>query len=381
VGRWDWSEADLAECLDHIYRIAMDDEAIDDLVSHIAERWPGVRTAVFFQDVSEIGSEINHAESLIGFAGNWENLDAYMDYYVAINPWQPSVRYDVPIDQVMRSDRDLITTQEFRQTEFFNDYVRHQNVDFAIPVHFAKGNYSLSTIGLHIKENWLASDGDLQSLMRLNAALSPHLRRAFTLKAKVASGAASSSAFQQYLDDALEAVFIVRSNCVVVTQNAEAERMLGRNGVLKLDRFGALRLQNIDADRKMWDRIRSSGRIGSLNNARFDERLIHVAGELENYVVEVTPLEGFKSNRMFIEFTAPSAIVSVRSTIQEFHVDPKDLEVAFGLTPAEARLGSSVALGADATQYATILFVSLDDLHAGKIINTCPENNLKRPLL
>jgi len=136
VGRWDWSAADLAECLDHIYRIAMDDEAIDDLVSHIAVRWPGVRTAVFFQDVSEIGSEINHAESLIGFAGNWENLDAYMDYYVAINPWQPSIRYDVQIDQVMRSDRDLITTHEFRQTEFFNDYIRHQNVDFAIPVHF-----------------------------------------------------------------------------------------------------------------------------------------------------------------------------------------------------------------------------------------------------
>jgi len=214
-------------------------------------------------------------------------------------------------------------------------------------------NFSMIIYGIK------TSISQFRCILRLNAALSPHLRRAFTLKAKVASGAAHSSAFQQYLDDAIEAVFVVRSDCVVVTQNAEAERMLGRNGPLGIDRFGALKLQNINADRQMKRRIRSSGLIGSSNEVRFDERLLHVAGEPDDYVVEVTPIEDFKATQMFMEFTAPSAIVSVRPTIQEFQVDPRDLEVAFGLTPAEARLGSSVALGADATQYANAESISV----------------------
>jgi DNA-binding CsgD family transcriptional regulator len=317
------------------------------------ERWPTLLASVADLAGGEIGwlSQLAVADGSGG--GVIARIDPamlalYGDYYYQVNPftkiadpagferrWRPSVR----------TDEAWMEKRQFERCEYYNDFLRPQNIHSAIVVGLMVSDGRM--VDLNIGRSRGRGDfqaGEIEAIKRLH----PHLVRAVTLSRDVEALRRERDDFAAVLDGCETAMFLVDRDGRILFANDAAERALARIWELQAPgrRLGLASPELTGALRRLIGLAATSDRPegGSLAVPRGDggrplqivvtparsERLKAVSGEARA-VVWLTDLE---------RRTFPAASV---------------LRALFCLSAAEAQVAEILATGASVAEAAELL--------------------------
>ncbi|MEM7429520.1 MAG: helix-turn-helix transcriptional regulator [Pseudomonadota bacterium] len=329
-----------SDLLSHLYATATDKSA-----------WPAFCAALNRHTdapVKIFGHSVDTAESLGFISAGWcENaLGEYHAYYGALNPWM-HMNLALKPGMVGVSD-DALPREELFKTEFYNDWLRHQEGIVAGPAMLCYRT-SRKLVAMVAACRARAVDEKLPHMVSLLEALSPHVTQAIRISGVLSAGGG-------YSPDALEAsrhaIITVRESGRVAGLNAAASRVLRETPFLKVGIDETLRSSVEDVQ----------GFIARASRA--------MAGEAFDADMGPVPFHTSSFGRCLLhahifperaELEFPDAVWCDRVAgcfviTGPFGLDQADtvsiLIVGFGATPAEARLGLALCGGRTLYEYA-----------------------------
>lgn len=315
-------------------------------------RWPafcaalnaatGAPVKLFGHSTADSGSL-----GLIGAGWDPEGLDLYHRHYAALNPW---MRMDLtlPVGAVGVSDQAM-PRDELVRTEFYNDWLRHQEDVIAGP----------AVICYRTPERFVALvaacrrrevDEALPRLTGLLGALSPHLTRAIGVAA--ALGEADDVAARG-LDASPHAVLLVTRSGRMSYANVAASVLLREDAQLKVaanDRLTA-------HDEGLATHV--SACVTAMQAERYEDlpgpRALQT-GAFGVLVVHAHPIPA-RTDRPFPEAVWSDPVVGAFVITGVFGLDDtvsgREVAAALGASPAEAELAGALVSGRTLNGYAT----------------------------
>jgi DNA-binding CsgD family transcriptional regulator len=265
----------------------------------------------------------------------------YIDYYAGLNPFANRPR---PAEYISRwkprvsTDEDAMPKKALVATEFYNDFMRPQDVHNVLMIDLAVHGLDVSTVNIHRAEPRGQFDGaDLEFAQSLH----PHLVRAFRLgdifsKMKGLIGDSAAA-----LEETTHGIFILDSQCHIRHVNRAGENILGRRTGLGVV-AGKLIATPPDSARKLLALIGAAAspdpdtrRGGSmaLASARFGEQ----------FSITVAPL---RAERLPVFVYGPSVLVTVTDPHAELTISDRRLQDLFAFTAAEVRIARALLEGA-----------------------------------
>lgn len=289
---------------------------------------------------------------------------AYLNYYRHIDPYRSRAAADAPtlppIDQPLLG-QEFVPTDEFRRTEYYNDYVRPHGQH-----HMLGAILKLSepmTLGLHRND----AAGPFTDLERARLqSLIPHLQRALQLRRRLAFDATAAIAGRAALDALSLCVIVVDASLQVLHANAAAATLCATvKAGLRMAKAGGgpLRLSarhrddNAALERLVTNVVRG-GPGGAVRVRAIDEVPDHAS-----LAVLVSPaparLAAAAPDRADPGLPRGVAMVLARQLTQTAQIAPDLLCDLYGLTRAEASVAASLVGGVTAEDVARTRQVSL----------------------
>ncbi len=289
---------------------------------------------------------------------------AYLNYYRHIDPYRSRAAANAPalprIDQAPLG-QELVPTEEFRRTEYYNDYVRPHGQHHMLGA-ILKGSEPM-TLGLHRND----AAGPFTDLERARLqALMPHLQRALQLRRRLAFDAAAAIAGRAALDALSLCVIVVDASLQVLHANAAAATLCATaKAGLRMARAGGgpLRLSarhrdDNDALARLVTNVVRGGAGGAVRVRAVDEVPDHAS-----LAVLVSPaparLAAVAPDRADPGLPPGVAMVLARQLSQTARIAPDLLCDLYGLTRAEASVAASLVGGVTAEDVARTRRVSL----------------------
>ena len=323
---------------------------------------------------------------LQGYTGS--EVQAYAEYYS-----QHDVVVAAGLQRLKQQSQwigpleEILPYPKLETSEIYNDHYRGMDMYYASCVMVgATGPYT--ALGLAA---WRPKrDGPfIPEQLHLVELLTPHLKQAFFLQAKLIALGVEAQAFHAALDGAAVAVVALRADGHILAASPAAEALLSRKVVL-VRRGGRLRAANAGRDRTLQlliDRaVRVSGidlvGIGGSSVQPGGAMILPQAGGPLALQVQVLPVRasasGWGSHPAVLVFIAdPGAVPPSRAQVL------KDL---YQLTPLETRLADLFLQGIDLKQAAEELKLTYENtrFHLKQIFrktNTSRQTELLRLLL
>jgi DNA-binding CsgD family transcriptional regulator len=282
--------------------------------------------------------------------------DVFSSYYASINVWMERGDALVPDGTVRYSDR-VIADPELEQTEFYNDYLVKNDMQYAAGLKIPLGNLPAAFISSQrpkSKGPFLDREGlVLETLL-------PHLQRALTLYLQFSQMQASVLGLESALDAFEHAVFGLDRQGRVVLSNRHAEA-LARSGACIRVTNGRLTAtdpaQNTRFESLLSEAIDAANGIGLSSGGAM---LLHdhsVANSIANPLrVTVTPLR--------VASPGSAVQLAVLVFLSDPAVRPQSrtatLRSLYGLTPVEARVAELLLEGLDVRAVSEALGMTLE---------------------
>ena len=274
-------------------------------------------------------------------------VQRYIDYYHRLNPiWR--IALSSPVGTAL-TDAMMMPRRELARTEFFNDFLRPQEVGSMLGamVHDEFGRQS--HIVVQRKREFERDE------IRLYERLAPHLQRAVQLNLKLTRLEMRCSASADALDYLEQGAFLVDGASRVLHANREAERLTGVGGALRV-LSGILRARAASDTAELHGLVagcaacgEEAGTGGPLSLPRGPDR---AAIDLS-----VLPLRGETSP--FFLVPRPVAIIFARDPDRRRAPPAARLMQRYGLTRAEIRFAVEIVKGDGLQACADRLGVSL----------------------
>lgn len=339
--------ADVGEFLDDLYAAAVDPRSWVPAMERLADLLGGSSSWLSRLNVAD-GSGTGITARI-----DPEMPAKYTSHFARRNPfsnasdalgymrrWTPRIRFHddfLPRDQVVR-------------TEFYNDFLRPQQVESSMMVGLAADG--LETCVMNINHPTGAFGAPQVALAH---RLHPHLRRAFalsrTLGKGVGQGVAGADALAA-LDGLDDAILLVDAAGRVRHANPAAAALAGPGSGLRIDE-GFLTAPDGASARRLGRAIgvataRDAAPRGgaSLQIAREDRPAL---------AVSVSPLRGGDSG---VFDTAPLAMIAVKDPAAVQDATAERIRAQYGLTPAETRVALALLDGCSPREAAARLGVS-----------------------
>ena len=294
--------------------------------------------------VKLVGHDITSGNN-VGFLGaGWDpaHLGDYQAYYGSLNPWM-HMNLALKAGEVGLSDQAL-PRSELVKTEFYNDWLRHQDGVIAGPAimcHRTKEKFVLLVAASRSRD----VDNTLDTNVALLTQIAPHLARAITFGKAIRE--------QKWeLEPGRFGVIYVRQSGAVEFSGPAVEHLLCDGGGFRVDRQG--RLTASDEDRRQF--LNSAVAAMSNQDYRSVRRpLLVEVGTAGTFLLHahVMPRDvdhGFPS----ICWTDP--VIGAFVVSGTFGCDQTSsistLAKVLGATPAEARLAQALASGEILADYA-----------------------------
>ncbi|WP_419907283.1 helix-turn-helix transcriptional regulator [Hoeflea sp.] len=171
---------------------------------------------------------------LIGAGWDPEGLDQYHQYYAALNPWM-KMNLALPVGAVGVSDIAL-RRDELVKTEFYNDWLRHQEDIIAGPamICYRSPDRFVAMVAACRRGG---VDNALPQMTELLQALSPHITHAITISSALAGGNGVSAG---HLDSSPHAIFLINRSGKVGFHNSAAQTLLRHDRIVKVSTNGCL---------------------------------------------------------------------------------------------------------------------------------------------
>jgi DNA-binding CsgD family transcriptional regulator/PAS domain-containing protein len=214
---------------------ALTDEAFQRLVDLAyeagaePERWPTF-LAAYTELLGDRTASLSHHdftrhEGAMAFSHRTDPawVRSYAEVYAALNPWTTRGADQMRTGAVLTSS-DTISDRELERTEFFNGFLKEQDVLYSLAAVIERSADSVTFMTVQASEK-RGPFGERH--IRFVTPLMPHLRRAFELHRRLGVERARREAFADVAERTHGAVFFVDRRGAVVFANASARR-LGR---------------------------------------------------------------------------------------------------------------------------------------------------------
>jgi len=270
--------------------------------------------------------------------------EIYAAVYAGNHPWSRKLmRYG---NGSVVDSNDIMTREEFAETEFFRNFLAPWGIDRMIAVLLdQRGGERL---GLMLPG---PGDRDVERLKRGLRVLAPHMQRAMRISDRIATLDLAAGAARAAADAAPFAIFSLDDQLNILAANSRAARY-ENSGFIRTaqDRFA---LTHPASQRRLLDLVKSPDPTG------LAFQTIGTSGsECPVLVARIT-----RQSAQQLGGVRPGAslIVTLGSSPGETPVLEIDRVAQwFGLTPAEARLAVALAAGDTLRDYAALRAVSLN---------------------
>jgi DNA-binding CsgD family transcriptional regulator len=316
--------AHVLDLVGRAYDAALDPDLWPSVLEKLCVFVRGTAANLFSQDV------INRtANRIYNWGGEPHYHALYVETYARINPVFPK-GLAFPAGEVM-SLRDVITYDEYRQSQFYEEWARPQGfVDFA-GIIVEKAATSLAALAVVRHESDGLVDDEMLRRMRL---VSPHIRRALLIGRVINLNKAQATTFAETIDGLDAGVFLVDAEGHLAHANASGKALLDAGEPLKLH-DGVL----VAADGKV-----QSALMASFGAAAEGDTAIKAGAALpllsrsgNRFVAHVLPLSSGARLAAGARYAAIAALF-----VREAEIDvPGAISAAaqlYGLTPAEERV-------------------------------------------
>jgi len=279
--------------------------------------------------------------------------ETYFQYFASRNPF---VRLGsaAPWPLNVRTDEDEFRKDEFIRTEYYNDFLKPQDIHSCLVVRLGRRGGLQSTLNVtrpRHKDQFTRSD------LEVARHLHPHVIRAFNLSRRFADLDTFAAGLIEALDRSLHGVLLLDDTGRIVHANTPAEWLLGeKDGLVVV--HGRLSASPNYAGRRLESLIGEAAGRGAGRRTGGSMALPTPSRVLPLSLI-VAPL---RSERLTMP-AGPSVIVCV--TDLEAGVSPpaQQLAAVFGLTPAEGRVALALFEGATPREAAAALGLSPHTVH------------------
>jgi DNA-binding CsgD family transcriptional regulator len=279
----------------------------------------------------------------------------YIDYYAGLNPFAVKARPQEAIANFkpkITTDRDDFPDDGLERTEFFNDFMRPQDIRSVMMIDVAAKGLEVATVNIHRNGR---TDPFGEEQLRIAEALLPHLVRAFRLGGAFADLKSLADDTAAALDRAGQGMFILDTGARLKHVNLLGERMLAqKNGLTVVG--GRLSAVGAPATQTLRGLIAAAGRPDAGAGRRGGSMAIQRTGEGASLSITVSPLN---AGSLPVFTAGPTVLVCVTDLYGELNLAGDRLREAFSLTAAQARVASLLLDGARPKAMAEALGLSV----------------------
>jgi DNA-binding CsgD family transcriptional regulator/PAS domain-containing protein len=274
--------------------------------------------------------------------------DTYIQHYASLNPFVRKYAAG-PWPLTVMTDEDSFPKDQLVRTEYFNDFLRPQDIHSMVVVRLARRDGVLSTLNVtKPKHKGQFTGAELETARRLH----PHVIRAFNLSRKFADIRAHSDGLVEALDRSLHGVLLLDDAGRIDHANVVAERLLREPEGLRVvgGRLGAWRG---DLDRRLEALIGRAARRDWASRTG-GSMVLPTPSRALPLSLTVAPLRADRP----LARTGYSVLVCVTDLEAGVSLPAQRLRDLFGLTRAEGRVALALFEGASPREAADRLGVS-----------------------
>jgi DNA-binding CsgD family transcriptional regulator len=327
------------ELIGGIYDAAADPELWSDVIGRIVEA-VGCRTGVFYEH--DLATHQSHPLGFHRF--NTEFMQDYAAHYGALDPWNSRVK-SWPIG-VAAPTYVLMPDDEFRRTEFYQDYLRRTGVFYGLGGLVERADGRMAVFG--VQRGY--EDGRFEDeSVALVSALMPHLKRAYRMNTALARAQHDRATLEETLHLMAQPVLIVDREAKLIFANGAGAQLLAARDGLRLESGRLLAAHRDD----------QTALVALLQPLRADAPRMVVLrrpGNRRALLVQAVPL---RSEGQWAEAGRMALLIEAEPPPAP---SLEHLAAAYGLTRAEARLWSGLAAGATLSEIAARQRISINTL-------------------
>jgi DNA-binding CsgD family transcriptional regulator/PAS domain-containing protein len=342
------SESDYAAFLDLLYGAAVEQGDWERVIARFADLIGGAKA--WKPDLNVAGG----GRSVIARIDPTAQ-DAYFQYYWTRNPFvrQVAERPTAPWPLTVRTDEDTFPKDELVRTEYYNDFLKPQDMHSLLIVRLGREGGLLST--LNVTRPVHAGRFE-RSGLEIARQLHPHLVRAFNLSAKFTGLGAFAAGMVEVLDSSAHGILLLDDAGRVRHANTAAERLLKEAGGLCVV-GGRLSAAQGEPARRL-DALVGQAARGPVRAG--GSMALPTPGRALPLSLTVAPL---RSERL-LGGAAPTVLVCVTDLEAGVSLPQQKLRDLFGLTPAETRLALAMFEGLAPRDAAERFGISPHTAHA-----------------
>jgi DNA-binding CsgD family transcriptional regulator len=345
------SETEYASFLDLLYGAAVEQGDWERVIATFADMIGGAR--VWMPELSLASGVGASVMARIDPAAQ----TTYFQHFATRNPFVRPVMTNpgAPWPLSVRTDEDEFAKDEFVRTEYYNDFLKPQDIHSCLIVRLGRRDGMMATLNVSRPRHREQFGGpDLELARRLH----PDLVRAFYLSRRFADLGAFAAGMAETLERSLHGVLLLDNAGRIRHANTVAERLLKEaDGLCVVS--GRLSASQSEAASRLETLIgqaaRSQGgtRVGGSMALPTPTRAMPLS-------LTVAPL---RSERQ-LAGAAPSVLVCVTDLEAGVSLPEQNLRDLFGLTPAETRLALVMFEGLAPREAAERFGVSPHTVHA-----------------
>lgn len=242
-------------------------------------------------------------------------------------------------EQTLYHEATLFGGTTLRETRFWNEWMAPQDMIWSIGAKIVEAERGSWLIGVQAGRR--ANDFDKVDMEALGLVL-PTLRRVISIRERMGIASAGPDLSRAALDQLAIGVLIVDREGTIVTANAAGDEQLRAPGAGLRRTARGLRAGDLATQRALLRLLEAACQDGARGAGAGGYLVVHSdQGEGVDLAVHVGPLPISVARE---HDNAPLAIILIRALVGTV-IAENSLESLFGLTPAEARVASALALG------------------------------------
>ena len=281
-----------------------------------------------------------------------ERQESYFEYYASVNPFfvEELTGPHANWAQLVVTDEDLFRKEDFVRTEYYNDFLRPQDIHSAAIVRLSRQDNLETTLNLSRplrRGQFTAEDVSVAALLQ------PHVVRALKISHSLAPRTQVAGHLADVLDQSPHGLFVLDAAGVIRHANNEAERLLAANdglrsacGRLVASRGFERALEQLVGRAASLDLTARSGGSMSISSPRREAPILLTVAPLRPERFGATP--------------AGWVLVCATDLAREVRAPDERLRQLFGLTAAEARVALALFEGASPREAAAAMGVSFN---------------------
>lgn len=273
-------------------------------------------------------------------------LDRYHAHFASQNPWM-HMNLALPVGAVGVSDAALPRRELFK-TEFYNDWLRHQDNIVAGPAmicHRSKSRMLAMAGPCRARR----VDDKLTQTVRLFESLAPHLMRSISISSAFSDGKRFSFRHTEFSP---HAIFFLCHSGRVAHANRAALEFMKQSSLIRIDH--ASRLSTSTA--RLVDHLKKTAKAINKNNFAAIPPPVAIHSERHGRLIfhsHVFPIEDTQSFPQTVWSDPVAGAIVVAGIIGlADELDFQAVAVSLGASPAEARLADALMRGQSLYEYA-----------------------------